>query len=100
MKNLSRRGFVGGLIAIAAPAIVRPGILMPIKVIEPIFTVDMLKAVTHYYKGTIDGAWFPPEGAEVWLKSRIRETATIIRTDTFWDTGQFGPRTTAVIQYI
>lgn len=44
MVDLSRRGFIGGLIGImAAPSIVRAASLMPVKVMEPVFTLDMLE---------------------------------------------------------
>jgi hypothetical protein len=45
MIELDRRGFIGSLIAFAAaaPAIVRPTSIMPVKVMKPLVTVD----VTH-----------------------------------------------------
>ena len=39
MADLARRGFLGGLVALAAPAIIRtPGLLMPLGRRAPIFT--------------------------------------------------------------
>jgi hypothetical protein len=32
---ISRRGMLGGLLVLAAPAIIRPGLLMPVKVLRP-----------------------------------------------------------------
>lgn len=51
MADLSRRGFIGGLIGIvAAPAIVRASALMPVKVIapEPVLWLEKAKILAMY----------------------------------------------------
>lgn len=58
MVELSRRGFIGGLVGlVTAPAIVRAASLMPVKVMEPgsVLTLDM---IDHLRRLASD--WPPP----------------------------------------
>lgn len=55
---LSRRGFIGGLLTVAAPAIIRPGILMPVKPIVPADVSQIAMYVGEHYVDVIsDTHW-------------------------------------------
>ena len=55
----SRRTLLGGLIAtLAAPAIIRtPGLLMPVRVVRPVLTMDIIARETlKQYRNALRGA--------------------------------------------
>ncbi|MHB8272702.1 hypothetical protein [Bradyrhizobium sp.] len=61
MTQLSRRSLITGLISlVAAPAIVRAGSLMPVKVMEPVRVSDLIVSFTaqvdHYASGEMQDA--------------------------------------------
>jgi hypothetical protein len=68
---LARRGFIGGLLgALAAPAIIRPGLLMPVRVIED-YEVRMSGFYTAMPTGLISSSFLMEELSHITRKVMI-----------------------------
>lgn len=85
MTELSRRGLITGLIAFAvtAPAIVRAGSLMPVKVM---IETPGVAWVTEYWGGFVymvgpDGAWHKGRDG-TWRRSLASETLFAVDNET------------------
>jgi hypothetical protein len=103
---LSRRGFFGGLAALAAPAIIRtPGLLMPIRMVaSPMPDLDMLQIKRLLLPGlvSLEGVYRPNYWSKLWLEGDTVRREDIPLDDVFspQDLAKYGrvfrcPRTSA-----